>query len=143
MIRKEMRAPSGEMKPLTEHDLAYWEGPYRYEPFPKVLFRCTGPQTQDIEERLVKSAFEAEKLDAAWKETPDEARAFERALQAEIAAADAYAAAESARMSAQAQAEKLAYDRAHFDHTPDMPAPKKRGRPFTKKAAPVSDPVSA
>jgi hypothetical protein len=140
MIRTEMRAPNGEMKPLTVHDLAYWDGPYRYEPFPKVLFRCFGPQQQDIEERLCKTAFEAERLDASWKETPDEARAHERKLQDEIAAADAYAAAEAARMSATAQAEKLAYDRAHFDHTPDMPAPTKRpGRP--KKTA--ADPVSA
>jgi len=118
----------GETRELTVNDPEYWTGPYVYQPYPKCLFRATGPQHQDLEERIVKSDAEAERLGAAWKETPDLARDYERGLQADIARAAAESNAKNLGMSQKAQDEYLAHDRAHFEHVTDVPTPKKRGR---------------
>jgi hypothetical protein len=139
MIRTEIRdGIRGEVRTLTENDPEYWTGEYRYEPFPKVLFRATGPQTQDVEERVVRSDRELRDLDGAWKETPDLAREYERGLQADIAKAAAEENYRVTKMSAPAQAEHLAHDRAEFDHVVDVPAPRKKPGRKPKAAVPES-----
>jgi hypothetical protein len=133
MIQATVKDLRGNVKELTVHDREYWEGPYRYEPFPKVLFRATGPEKQDLEERIVKSESEMEQLGRAWKEDPDSARAFLRGLDDDVARAAAETHHANQRMSERAREEFLAADRATDDMITDVPAPKKRGRPAKAK----------
>jgi hypothetical protein len=105
MIRTEIDNGRGEMRTLTVHDPEYWEGPYRYEPYPKCLFRATGPNRSDLEEAVVKSDAERTALGPAWAETPDDARAWLKAFDDTIAKAAAEANYGVTKMSKKAQAE--------------------------------------
>ncbi len=131
MIQTEYRNDRGEMEPLTHHDLKYWEGPYRFEPYPMALYRSTTGE-QKPEMKIVRSEAERERLGSGWAETPDAAREIRDGYEADIARAAAEFNADARRMSEKAQAEVLAADRATDNFITDIQAPKRGpGRPKT------------
>ena len=130
-IQTKYRDDRGEWVELTPNDAKYWEGPHVYVPFPKLLFRQSQPgQTNEQQDKLiVQSQDEWERAGQAWKETPDEARAYFAALEAEMAKAAAEANYAASKMSQKAHDEFTAHARSTDEMTTDVPAPKKRGRP--------------
>ncbi len=129
MIQTETRNDRGEVEQLDHNDIRYWNGPYRYEPFPKAMYRQTQPG-QEPDHRIVKSDSEMRALGSDWKESPVEAKAAFEALEADMAAAAAEYNAANLRMSDKAQREALAYDRSTDEMVADVPAPKRGpGRP--------------
>lgn len=137
MIQTEIRDErTGETIKLDHHDPRYWNGPYRYEPYPKALYRITQPGQKDPEMAIVKSQQEHERLGSAWKESPVDALAHFNALESEVAKAAAESNFADRNMSAAARAERLQHDRSTDEMTVGVPAPKKRGRPA--KQQPVS-----
>ncbi len=131
MIQTEIPDGKGGVEKLDKHDSRYWEGPYRYEPFPKAMYRQAQPG-QAPETRVVQSQQERERLGSDWHESPADAKsAFDR-LEADIAKAAAERAASDLRMSARAQAEALAIDRATDRMQPEIKERPKRK--YVKKA---------
>jgi hypothetical protein len=129
MIQTEIRNDRGELEKLNENDPRYWQGPYRYEPYPKLLFKASLQhyQDNDLEQRIVKNAQEHNALTSDWCESPDEARKKYDALESDIAKAAAQSAHSDRNMSATAQAERKAHeDAAEFEHVVDVPAPRKK-----------------
>ena len=134
MIRKEMSDGRGGTRILEPTEPEYWEGPWRYEPYPKWLFKAvlgSAPET-----KLVKNEDERAKLGSGWAETPDEAQVYLDAYEADIARAAAERLADDAKMSARAQAEALAIDRSTDALLPEIRETPRRGRP--RKIAPTS-----
>lgn len=129
MIQTSIINDRGERETLDHNDPRYWNGPYRYEPYPKALYRQTQPG-MPCEERVVKSDSEHNKLGSDWHESPADAKAHFEKLEADMAKAAAEHNYSVQRMSEQAQREALAHDRATDEMTADVPAPKRGpGRP--------------
>lgn len=135
MIQTEIRNSRGELEKLDHNDPRYWEGPYRYEPYPKALYRQTQPG-QEPEHRIVRSDEEHRRLGSDWKESPADAREAFAALEADIARAAAEFNAATLTMSEKAQREALAHDRSTDAMVADVPAPQKR--PAGRKVETVS-----
>lgn len=133
MIQTQIKNDNNEIVTLEPSDPRYWNGPYRYVPYPKLLFRASVGRYQDgdLEAREVKTDAEHRALPSDWKESPDEARAQFDAVELEISKAAAESAHSDRNMSAKAQIERLAAERATDEHLIDVPAPKRRG-PKTK-----------
>ncbi len=126
MIQTSVRNSRGEIEELTPNDPRYWEGPYKYEPYPKALYRQTQPG-QECETKVVKTEQEHRKLGSDWVESPADAKeAFEK-LEADIAKAAAERNYADSRMSAKALAEALRADRATDEMLPEVK--RKPGRP--------------
>jgi hypothetical protein len=136
VIQTETRGDDGEIVKLDPSDLRYWNGPYRYVPYPKQLFKAADGRYQDsdLETCIVKSEAEHRRLSSDWQESPDAARAHYDQMQDEFARAAAETAAALTTMSAKAQAEHRALEVASDDHVVDVPAPRKR-RPGPKTKA--------
>lgn len=137
MIQTTIQDGRGEDKQLTVNDLEYWNGPYRYEPYPKQLFRTTGPQEQDWEAKVVRSEDEHRKLGPAWAESPDEARAYQRKLDDDVARAAAEVQTSAQRMSSKAKAELQAADDAADEHVVDVKPARKSAQKRGKRIRPV------
>lgn len=119
---------------LTPHDEKYWQGAYRFEAFPLTVFKAgMGKDYTNLQTKIVGSERELSELrdrDPGWKDTPDEARAYVDACEADMARAAAEHNAAVTTMSEKAQAEALAYDRSTDELVADVPAPKRGpGRP--------------
>ncbi len=125
MIQKTMKDGRGGTIELDHNDPRYWEGPYRYEPYPKALYRKTEPG-QDPEFRIVKNVDEHERLGGGWFDSPDGAKEAFVSLEASIAKSAAERNASDQRMSAPAQAEALVADRATDEMLPAIPEKPKR-----------------
>src|SRR5690348_5793168 len=99
MIQTEIKDErTGEVIKLDHHDPRYWQGPYRYEPYPKALYRITQPGQTEPEMQIVKSETEQNRLGSAWKESPADARLHFSALEAEVAKAAAESLAADQRL---------------------------------------------
>lgn len=134
-------------------ELAKWEKPYRFEPYPKMLYRAvqlengqmavTGrPQDYITDpeiaretaitnrcQRIVRNEPEEQRAAAeGWCVTAPEALLHAERLQQDIAQAAAERHYRDQRMSAKAQTEVKAVDDATHEHVPDPPAPTKRAR---------------
>lgn len=130
MVQTEIRNDRGELEKLSENDPRYWQGSYRYEPYPKLLFKASLQhyQDSDLEHRIVKNQQDHNALTSDWCESPDLARAKYDAHESEMALASAQSAAKDSSMSEKARAERLAHEQASdFEHVVDVPAPSKRG----------------
>lgn len=129
MIQKEIADGRGGIEVLHENDPRYWNGPYRYEAYPKLLFKASLQHFQDadLEHRIVKTRAEHEAMSGDWCESPDEARKKFSALESDIAKAAAESAHSDRNMSAKAQAERLSVEQASdFEHVVDVPAPRRK-----------------
>lgn len=111
MIQTSVADGRGGRRELTVHDPEYWEGPYRYEPYPKALYRQTQPG-EGYETRVVKSKEEHDRLGSDWHESPADAADMFRRQEAEMAELAARRLTSDAKMSAKAIAEALKADRA-------------------------------
>lgn len=130
MIQTEIRNSRNELEKLEPHDPRYWEGPYRYEPYPKLLFKATtGGKYQEPETCVVQNQHEHTRLGSDWAETPDEARAICDRYESLMAKEAAARLTRDQHMSANARAEALAADRATDEMVPSIPEQKRRGRP--------------
>jgi hypothetical protein len=118
-------------------ELARWNQPYRYQEFPKMLFRGTTTTAGRIEvaQRIVAS--EREEQDAraeGWATHPDHAKDAETRRQEAIGTAAAERAYTDRQLSARAQAEAAAADQAagakHLGEIPEQP---RRPRSQTRK----------
>ena len=107
-----------------EKELKRWNAPYRYQEFPKMLFRGTTTTAGrvEVEQRIVDSA--GEELLATgtgWLPHPQRAVDAETARQEALGTAAAERAWRARRLSAQAQAEAAALDEATARHLPEIP----------------------
>jgi len=125
-------------------EMAKWNKPYRFEPFPQMLYRAQR-RTDGVvlvldpnDETFSRSCWlvvhdERERqreLERGWRESPAEALALFEARACDIADEAARRAAADQRMSEKAQAEAAAADAATPEHVPEVPqAPRRRGRP--------------
>ena len=140
MIRETMQNDLGETVRLTPGDRAYWDGPYRYEPFPKMRYRATGPHRQDWEYKIVQSVGEMDALGPAWCGSVQEAQAYLKKLDDEIAKAAAELQTRAQTMGPHARREVASFDMPDQDHLVDI-QPRKRGRPRGRVAAPKTGTV--
>ena len=127
-----------------ERELKKWNRPYRYQEFPKMLFKgttTTGGRCE-VEQRIVASELEQSAAEAVgWLPHPT------RAIEAETARQEApgIAAAERAyrdrTMSLAAQAEAGAADAGSARHLGDLPRrPVRRSHKAKPKAGPEPTP---
>lgn len=133
MIQTQIDDGRGGVRTLTHNDPEYWEGAWRYEPFPKAVFRITKPgqSIADAEVAIVTNESELSRM-GGWFESPATAKAHFERLEAEMAAAAAEVHFSTSRMSESAQREKRAADQATDEHVLDVPAPRRGpGRPKT------------
>jgi hypothetical protein len=126
---------------LSERDkeLRKWNAPYRFQAFPKMLYRARTLANGSIEmepPRIVGSeGEEALALGAGWRLTAPEARAAETRAQEDLGTAAAERAWTDRRLSPQAQAEAAAVDQATAKHHGDIPEkPKRPRRPARPRA---------
>ena len=102
-----------------EQELTKWEKPYRFEPFPKMVYRgvLKANGKHEFETRIVGSERElgAAKTDG-WVDSPDQAVAGVEMQEASIAQAAAENAYKAKRMSAKAQKELAAIEAATHRH---------------------------
>lgn len=114
-----------------EKELAYWNRPYVFRPYPKMLYRgrTLTNGSLDVEQRIVGS--EADELLAAgagWCPRPDEATDAEVRRQEGLGTAAAERAWADRRLSPRAQAEAAAVDQTTAKHLGEIPIAPKRGR---------------
>ncbi len=136
MIQKTIRDNRGELIELDHNDPRYWEGPWVYVPFPKLLFHATaGDGFTNPEMKVVTNQHEMDRLGSDWAEDPDAARAIVERRDAEMARVAAERHHSDQRMSPSAQVEALAADRATDEMLPSIPEQKRRGRPRKSEVA--------
>jgi hypothetical protein len=102
-----------------EQELSKWEKPYRYEPFPKMVYRgvLKANGKHDFDTRIVNGERELSAAKAeGWVESPDQAVSGVEAQEAEISQAAAENAYKAKRMSAKAQKELAAIEAATHRH---------------------------
>jgi hypothetical protein len=138
-IQTRIRTDRGEWEDLHPNDPRYWEGRYVYEAYPKLLFRATEAhyQTEDLEHCVVNNEQEHRARGSAWKESPDEARAYFDALEGDVARTAAEVKYAARGMSRPAQDELREAEQATDEFVTDV-TPKKRagwpkGKPRGKK----------
>lgn len=136
-------------------EMKRWEKPYRYEEFPRMLYKAQfNPQSGRHEVALARDVISLDKtvvvLSAeafnnscqlivndedglrrakadGWRESQKEAMDFHEGLQEDIRQAAAERAHQDRKMSERAQAEAAAVDVATSEHVSEIP--RKRGRP--------------
>lgn len=115
-----------------EKELAYWNRPYVFRPYPKMLYR--GTTTRDgrltVDQRIVGSdEEERQALEIGWVPNPQAATEAETARQEAVGTAAAERAWSDRRLSAAAQAETAALDQTTAKHLGEIPEKAKRPRP--------------
>jgi hypothetical protein len=129
-------------------ELAKWNKPYRFEMFPKMLYRavkkengkvvCGDAYDEAIDRQCQTTVQSEDELHRArelgWCESPQAALDAFEAKEREVADASARRLHSDQRLSEKARAEAAAADDATADHVADVP--RKPGRP--KKPVPVS-----
>lgn len=114
-----------------EKELAYWNKPYVFRPYPKMLYRgrTLTNGSLDVEQRIVGSETdEALAAGAGWLPHPQRAAEAETARQEDLGTAAAERAWSDRRLSAAAQAEAEAVDATTAKHLGEIPIAPKRGR---------------
>lgn len=102
-----------------EQELHKWDKPYRYEPYPKMIYRgvLKANGKHDFEDMIVNSDRELAAMKAdGWVESPDHAVLGVEAQESAIANAAAENAFKAKRMSAKAQKELAAIEAATHRH---------------------------
>ena len=102
-----------------EQEVHKWNKPYRYEPFPKMIYRgvLKANGKHDFEDMIVHSDRElAERMADGWVESPEHAVMGVEAQESAIANAAAENAYKAKRMSAKAQKELAAIEAATHRH---------------------------
>ena len=125
-----------------DKELKRWNAPYRYQEFPKMLFRgvTTTQGRVDVEQRIVESqGEEALATGAGWTTHPERAKEAETARQEAIGTAAAERAYTDRRLSVAAQNEAAAIEATTAKHLGEIPVAPKRGRPFVRKAPPQEE----
>lgn len=126
-------------------EMAKWEKPYRYEPFPKMLYRANRrpdgkPSVNESDDRLfgnqpgaaelfsntcqmtVYSESELTKyLEMGWRDHPKTAMEFFEEKEKAVGNAAAHRAFEDRKLSEKAQAEIKAAEDATAEHVPEIP----------------------
>jgi hypothetical protein len=125
MIQTFITNNRGEREELDKNDPRYWEGPYRYEPYPKAMYRQTQPG-EECDTRVVKSDSEHTALGSDWFESPADAKEHFEQLEAEIAAAAAERNYQDRLMSVKAVGEALRADRLTDQMLGEIPEQPKR-----------------
>jgi hypothetical protein len=123
-------------------ELAKWNKPYRFEPFPQMLYRASKRADGvvslfDSEGQYARSCYiearsEAERqqyLEAGWRPSPEEALEAFEAKEKAIADAAAHRAYEDRNMSEAAQAEVKAAEAETAEHVAEVPVKRRPGRP--------------
>ena len=136
MIQTEIQDSRGEMRQLTPNDAEYWEGPYRYEPYPKAMYRQNQPG-EACETAVVKSDSERVKLGSDWFESPADAQEHFQKLEADIAKEAAQRNYTDTLMSAKALGDALRADRSTDLLLPSIPETPKRK--YVKKVKTSTD----
>jgi hypothetical protein len=130
--------PDGAMA----QEMAKWEKPYHYEPYPRMLYKAArredgvvmvlDPQNEQWSAqnyRTVKDEREEQKLlEMGWRGSPQEALDLFEAKERAIGNETANRHYHDSKMSPAAQAEAAEADRSTHRHVPEVPA-KRRGRP--------------
>jgi len=127
-----------------EKELKKWNRPYRYQAFPRMLFRgvtTTGGRLE-VEQRIVGTELEQSAAEAAgWLDHPTRAIDAETHRQEAPGIAAAERAYRDRRMSDAAQAEAAQLDGATSRHLGALPArPVRRSHKAKPKAAPEPTP---
>jgi hypothetical protein len=125
---------------LTDYakEMARWNTPYVYTPFPQMLYRGTTRAGRvEVEQRVVTTAGEqATAVDNGWRDNPQTATDEETRRQEAVGTAAAERAYHEQRMSAAAQAEAAAADvAAGAKHLGEIPERPRRPRPSRAKKA--------
>lgn len=126
-------------------EMAKWEKPYRFEPFPKMLYRANRrpdgkPSCSEADDRLfggqpgsaelfsatcqmvVQSETELTKyLEMGWREGPTEAMEYFEQKEQGLGNAAAHRAHDDRNMGEKAQAEVKAAEDATSEHVPEIP----------------------
>lgn len=124
-------------------ELAKWNKPYRFEPYPKMLYRAQrtasgkwsvgDPMDESFTrscQLIVRDEVEERRAnDNGWRETQGEALAYQKSLDDEIARAAAEEAYRVSKMGKKAQAEAAAADAETMDHVAEVPEKRRPGRP--------------
>ena len=139
-------------------EMAKWNKPYVYRPFPKMLYRAqrrpdgivSVGESDDMLfsrgtvarpgaaeafnnscQKTVNSEDELRReLERGWRETPGEAMAFFESREKGVSTAAAHRAYEDRNMSDKAKAEASEADAATMEHVAEVPVKKRRrGRP--------------
>ena len=114
-----------------EKELAYWNRPYVYRPFPRMLYRgSTGRDGRlTVDQQVVRNEEDLRQaLEVGWVPNPQVATEAEQHRQEAIGTAAAERAWDDRRMSAAAQAEAAAIDSQTLKHLGDIPEQSKRKR---------------
>lgn len=120
-----------------------WEKPYKFEPYPKMLYRGIAAKPGWDYCTVANEREEQEKIDngEGWRPTMGEAIAHFEKLGADIGTAAAERAAADRKMSAKAQAEAATADAAsdghHLAEIPETPVKRHSGK--VKKALDKDD----
>jgi hypothetical protein len=122
-------------------ELERWNQPYTHKEFPKMLYKAVDsggapvcdPFTRPTEcSKIVNDPRDLQKaLEAGWRESPDESIEFAKGRNKQTAVAAAERAYSDSKMSAKAQEEAAAYDKAQGmdQHVPVIPeANRKTGK---------------
>lgn len=129
-----------------EKELKKWNRPYRYQEFPKMLFKgttTTGGRCE-VEQRIVANEQEQGSAECGgWVPHPTLAIELETKRQEAPGIAAAERAYADRRMSEAALREAAQADGETSRHLGAIPArpTRPRGRPFTKKAPPEPEPT--
>lgn len=102
-----------------DQELARWDKPYRFEPFPAMLYRgiLRSDGVQDFETTIVAHAAEQQRKQAdGWVDSPLKAKQQVERQQQDIALAAAENAAAATRMTGKAKRELQAREAATYKH---------------------------
>ena len=135
-IQTHIRTDRGEVEELHPNDPRYWNGPYVYVPYPRMLYRASAAryQDEDLEWCIVENEQEQNRLDSAWKESRAEARAYFDGLEADVARAAAEVKYAARGMSQPAQDELREAEQQTDEFVTDV-TPKRGGWPKGKPRA--------
>jgi hypothetical protein len=114
-----------------DKEMAKWNGPYVYRPYPKMLYRGTTARDGrlSVDQRIVGSEQEErEALEIGWVPHPQTATEAEEARQERVGTAAAERAWGDRRLSPAAQADAAAVDAATARHLGEIPETPKRLR---------------
>ena len=117
-------------------ELKRWNAPYRYQEFPKMLFRGTTTTAGklEVEQRIVASAADqATAAGAGWLPHPQDAADAETQRQEDLGTLAAERLYADRQLSPAAQAEAAAIDGATLKHLPEIPERPRRPRSHRKQ----------
>lgn len=108
---------SGETE--MDREIAKWEKPYKYEPFPKMIYRgvLRSDGVHDFETKIVENERHLSDMEKqGWVQSPADAKAVVESHETMIAEAAAENAAAAQRMSAKARKELAMREAATHRH---------------------------